>query len=85
MSREQQGSQCRKNKMLIADRRDKMVGKSGDESREEKSVPRFAGCDGGANKSGLSHVDFEAKATRQSAESARKHCKSAVTVTVMEN
>lgn len=31
--------------------------KSGDGSREEKSGPRFAGCDGGA-RSGLSHVDF---------------------------
>ena len=57
---------------LIAQGRDKRAGKSGDESREELSVPRFAGCDGGANKSGLSHVDFEAKATIQSAESARE-------------
>ena len=66
------GRNVAKTKCFIADRRDKMVGKSGDESREEKSVPRFAGCDGGANKSGLSHVDFEAKATIQSAESARE-------------
>lgn len=51
--------------------------KSGDESREEKSGPRFAGCDGGA-KSGLSHVDFGVKATIYSADEAsareKKRC-----------
>lgn len=71
---------------LIAQGRDKRAGKSGDESREELSVPRFAGCDGGANKSGLSHVDSGVKATTQSTEeSAREHCKEAVAVTVIEN
>lgn len=40
-----------------------------DKNREEKSGPRFAGCDGGA-RSGLSHVDFGVKATIQSVDEA---------------
>lgn len=44
---------------------------SGDESKEEKSGPRFAGCDGGA-KSGLSHVDLRVKATIQSADEIKR-------------
>lgn len=58
----------RKKKRLIA-RKMRQEDKSGDEGREEKSGPRFAGCNGGA-KSGLSHVDFGVKATIQSADEA---------------
>lgn len=68
MSREQQGSQrVLLNKKAYRRLRMRQEEKSGDESRQENSGPRFAGCDGGA-KAGLSHVGFGVKATIQSAD-----------------